>query len=154
MFIIYYINIFYYNNIEVFLFFRSIAMQTFSLFNIGFRSENICEALRDYKETGEMIHDSILEDSKKIIEDCSKFNNVASLNSFMSKYNIYDLLNYIYENYKNNIECLDEVKRILYDLSEKKEKINIDKALDFFQSLSNYCLIKNRKPIPIEFSFA
>lgn len=123
-------------------------MEGLSLFNIGFRSENICIALHSYNASKTLNKYSLL-DSEEIIKDCFRLKGSISENlTFNEKYELSDLYLLIFKIFEGKdiesiIDSLNEIQTILSDINNGEQNVNTDKALFFFEKLSQMCLIAN-----------
>jgi hypothetical protein len=119
-------------------------MEGLSLFNIGFRCENICAALKEYKRTSN-INPNSLDDSLEIISDCFKMNNLAAESLTFTKYSRHKLFNLIFSMYDGKpfstvMEDLNQVKFCVDEIRSNKRNVEIDKAVSFFNALSELCM--------------
>jgi hypothetical protein len=122
-------------------------MAELSLFNIGFRSENIYQALVEYEKTNS-VQIVIFEDSNEIIKDCFKFREKVEANLQYSKHTLVDLLPLIIEIFKNEepeeIEkTFVEVGNTIQAIQKGQKNISVERTKSFFSQLSNLCLSKN-----------
>jgi hypothetical protein len=131
-------------------------MQSLTFFNIGFRSDNIYESLKGYNEE-KRINKTIVEDSKKIINDCLRFDkDIASIYGLHNNYEVSDLLSFIYYFYetqsiKNIANELNDILKIIQDIINDEPNVDTRKAKEFFQNLSEYCLAKNNSQKELTF---
>ena len=122
-------------------------MRDLSLFNIGFRSENIYKVLTDY-ENGKEIPKPILEDSEHLILDSFKFQEKVMSNLISQDKEFMELLPLIFETFEGQSiddisKSLLETQTILKELSGDKKDLNVKTAKDFFRKLSDTCLGKS-----------
>jgi hypothetical protein len=123
-------------------------MPELSLFNIGFRSENTCEALEEYV-SGRIPSRLALEDSLELIKECFSF-QPDDMSSLFSSRNldmcelvplVFDLFNKksLHEMKERITNVESTLRRILgSDRSTKQE--DVEHALAFFRRLSQLCL--------------
>ena len=126
-------------------------MHEILLFNIGFRCEAMCKALKDYMNEGVKISKLILEDSIEVITDC--FMSEKGTTSFFSSHYIStsEFLPIIIEIFpdkeiKDIFEELAKIRTLLENLENKQEIVNVDLAYQFFKKVSTLCLRRNARP--------
>lgn len=122
-------------------------MESLSLFNIGFRCENIYNTLKDYKE-GKPINKLILDDSNNIITDCFLVEKNITEHLSLSEYEVTEFLPLVFEilgekSFADLKKSLKEIQDIVDKIKHDTSGIDVKKALDFFNSLSNICLSRN-----------
>jgi hypothetical protein len=125
-------------------------MVDLSYFNLGFRSDNVSNALASLKNKT-VTNSYLLNDAFMIITDCLKIKDDNILFSGLSQtrgYEYNDLLPLVAELYSN-----ENVDAIVQDLSKISDTVNkareakqgiddtdIDHAISFFSRLSDLCL--------------
>lgn len=119
-------------------------MDGLSLFNIGFRCENISIALNAYKSNGQISRNA-LEDSLQIISDCFKVKGAIAENLSSTKYEPSQLYTLIFrmfggKTFDQIFAELNKLKNIIDDVSAKKSNVDVDSATNFFESLADMCL--------------
>lgn len=131
-------------------------MQDHILFTVGFRCESVFESLRRYKEFGETVNQRMIDESLSLIQDCFKFQkSVASLFSQrefgLSEFPplVFDL--FVEKKPEEIMAELQSVRDILESLAKRETGINVNKALNFFRSLSNLCL-RRHDEVNVSFS--
>ena len=124
-------------------------MSEFSYFNLGFRSENICNVLNNYKKK-EKFNKEILLDSEKILNDCLNIENNFSKNLNHSNYELSELIPLVLEIYKGKaipeiIESIDLIKKIINNIvvNNKSDVEEVYMPYNFFKNLSKICLNRN-----------
>ncbi|MBN1603666.1 MAG: hypothetical protein JW915_18790 [Chitinispirillaceae bacterium] len=124
-------------------------MNNLSLFNIGFRCENVCEALSNYDQ-GISFSLTVVNDSIKIIQDCLVIREgiTSSLRAGASIST--EFIPLLIEAFpgmdiKMIISELNEISSTLKNVSENIPDQNISKPYDFFRMLSKLCLIHSNK---------
>jgi hypothetical protein len=123
-------------------------MSDFSFFNLGFRSENVCDTLERYNKK-ESINKEVLLDSKKILEDCLNINANYTKNLTHSNYDLSDLIPIIFEIYRNKtvsdiVNAISSIQTTIDILvNETKPAVEVSAPLFFFKELSKICLNRN-----------
>lgn len=123
-------------------------MLELSLFNIGFRSENACEALEEYI-IGHTPSRLALEDSLELIKECFSFQPDDMSSLFSSRdLDMCELVPLVFDLFNNKSlpeikEQITNVEGTLRKIIENKNNIeqeNVKLAQIFFRRLSQLCL--------------
>lgn len=122
-------------------------MHELTLFNIGFRCENICQTLKDYEE-GNPVNELVLDDSESLIYDCIELKDNMASYFGSNRHDILEFFPLILDVFKGKefqeiIDELKDIQRVVSEIKKGTQGIQIDKAHDFFNKLSNLCLSRN-----------
>lgn len=101
-------------------------MEGLSLFNIGFRCENICLALNEYIKT-KNINQFVLNDSEKIISDCFSVTPTSREGLSFSKYDLTDLYGLIFQLFKS--KTVPEMLTVLKNVSSVIDQLKAGKKI-------------------------
>lgn len=123
------------------------TMETLSLFNIGFRCENIYQALSAYKEK-RPFNEMLMADYEIIINESFSSTTSFTENMSASKSTYFQLMPLIFEVLKEKTvhsfrERIGKISNSLKDVKDKKSDIDVNEAMEFFRKLSNLCLSRN-----------
>lgn len=114
--------------------------------NVGFRCESAFNALKNFL-INKKINELILDDSKKILNDCLRIENDEKHSLFLSKpcgYEVESIL-YDYIKEKKDTEIISKLKRIYLNINNLNELDNsqINELCVFFKDIVNLCRDKS-----------
>jgi hypothetical protein len=118
-------------------------MQSFIYSNVGFRCESVCKELNYLKKNKKDINNIILEDSRKILNDCLRIENDERHAIYLSNSNDGEFESILYEYIleKKDKDIISRLKKIVsyLDKIESLKDTQIDELSAFFGSIVDMC---------------
>jgi CRISPR/Cas system endoribonuclease Cas6 (RAMP superfamily) len=119
------------------------GMQSFIYSNVGFRCETVYKELHDHLKTKKEINKIVLDDSKKLLNDCLRIENDARHAIYLTTSNDEEFESILYEYIleKKDKDIIPRLKRIASNLEniDTLKEPQINEMCSFFGSLVELC---------------